>query len=295
MRIFILGFLLLTGCATTAGYEKVLSSWVGQSADHLISTWGTPANSTRLSDGGRVLEYSNQRNIQIGGYTTAVPQTTYHNGTTSIYGNNGGSATGNYSGTSTTYVQQTTPVQNIAMQCATRFTVNAQGTITNWAWQGNDCKAKEPEQTKHQNADQNGKIRDDNIKAFNKINEKFSVICNKAEYSDIFLKSPCNANAITIANLADNTKISQEQKGALLKWRTEMDYVIKERNAFSRSVGNPLDIQWADYADSIQPDVDKFNLDLYNGVTTWGEYNQIRKNFSAKMDAAHRSMFPSAK
>src|SRR5450830_217550 len=252
MRIFILGLLLLTGCATTAGYEKVLSSWVGQSADHLISTWGTPANSTQLSDGGRVLEYSNQRNIQIGGYTTAVPQTTYHNGTTSIYGSNGGSATGNYSGTSTTYVQQTTPVQNIAMQCATRFTVNAQGIITNWAWQGNDCKAMESEQPKQQNTDQNSKIRDDNIKAFNKINEKLAVICNKAEYADIFLKSPCNANTITIAHLADNTKITQEQKDILLKWRTDMDGVTKERNAFFRSVGTPLDIQWADYADSVQ-------------------------------------------
>lgn len=133
----------LAACATTANYEKVLSSWVGSNVDNLIMKWGPPANSYPLSNGSRVLEYSNQRNIQMGGYTTTVPQTTYSSGTANVYGS-GGSAYGNYSGTSTTYVQKTTPIQNIAMQCITRFTINAQGMITNWAWQGNDCKAMEP-------------------------------------------------------------------------------------------------------------------------------------------------------
>lgn len=135
--------LLLVGCATTANYEKLLQSWVGSSADNLVMRWGPPASSYPLSNGGRVLEYSDQRNIQLGGYTTTVPQTTYTTGTANIHGT-GGSANGTYSGTSTTYVQKTTPVQNIAMQCITRFTVDAQGTITNWAWQGDDCKAMNP-------------------------------------------------------------------------------------------------------------------------------------------------------
>ena len=134
---------VLSGCATTANYEKILSSWVGSNVDNLVMSWGPPVNSYPLSNGGKVLEYSNQRNVQIGGYTTTTPQTTYNSGSANVYGT-GGSAYGTYSGTSTTYVQKTTPVQNIAMQCTTRFTVNAQGTITNWAWQGNDCRAMEP-------------------------------------------------------------------------------------------------------------------------------------------------------
>jgi hypothetical protein len=135
--------IFLSACATTANYEKILSSWVGKNVDNLVLSWGPPASFYPLSDGGRVLQYSNQRNVQFGGYTTMVPQTTYQNGTVNAYGN-GGSAYRNYSGTSTTYVQQTTPVQNIAMQCITRFTVNAQGIITRWAWQGNDCRARAP-------------------------------------------------------------------------------------------------------------------------------------------------------
>ncbi|WP_350297087.1 hypothetical protein [Limnohabitans sp. Rim8] len=143
LRILVLLSFALGGCATTANYEKLLKSWVGSNVDNLVMRWGPPANSYPLSSGGRVLEYSNQRNIQLGGYTTTVPQTTYNTGSANIYGT-GGSAYGTYSGTSTTYVQKTTPVQNFAMQCITRFTVDAQGTITKWAWQGNDCKAMEP-------------------------------------------------------------------------------------------------------------------------------------------------------
>ena len=142
LRAFLVLSLVLSGCATTANYEKILNSWVGSNVDNLVMRWGPPGNSYPLSNGGRVLEYSNQRNVQIGGYTTTVPQTTYNSGTANVYGT-GGSAYGTYSGTSTTYVQKTTPVQNIAMQCVTRFTVNAQGVIMNWAWQGNDCKAME--------------------------------------------------------------------------------------------------------------------------------------------------------
>ena len=134
---------ILTGCATTANYENVLSSWVGTTADNLIMRWGPPSNSYPLSNGGRVLEYSNQRNIPLGGYATIVPQTTYSSGNVNVYGK-GGPAYGNYSGTSTTYVQTTTPIQNIAMHCSTRFTVDSQGVVRNWAWQGNDCKAVDP-------------------------------------------------------------------------------------------------------------------------------------------------------
>lgn len=146
MRIGIIVALVsifLSSCATTENYEKILNSWVGSTADNLVSSWGPPANSYPLSDGGRVLQYSNQRNVQIGGYTTTVPQTTYHDGTINVNGT-GGYAQGSYSGNSTSYVQKTSPVQNIAMQCVTRFTVNTQGIITKWSWQGNDCKARAP-------------------------------------------------------------------------------------------------------------------------------------------------------
>lgn len=132
--------LLLGGCATTANYEAILQSWVGKPIDSLVSSWGPPQSGFRLSDGGQVLEYSDQRNMQMPGYTYTTPQTTYQSGTASAYGS-GGYASGTYSGTSTTYVQQQTQGYNIPLRCTTRITVNPSGIITSWAWQGNNCVA----------------------------------------------------------------------------------------------------------------------------------------------------------
>jgi len=139
MKRIILGFTfiaLLFGCATTANYEKMLSSWMGASADSLVQSWGPPDNSYQLSDGGKVLTYNKSRNMTL---YTQTPVTTYQNGTVSTMGMYGGGSVGSYSGTSTSYVN--TPM-NINQNCTTRFTVNSSGRITNWAWEGNACRMR---------------------------------------------------------------------------------------------------------------------------------------------------------
>lgn len=136
--------LLVSGCATRAGFKKMADSWLGAHVDTLVSSWGPPHRSYPLSDGGQVLEYTSQRNIRIGGYTQVVPQTTYHRGSASAYGS-GGYASGTYSGTSTTYVQRRSPAYNVAMSCVIRFAVSESGYINAWNARGNDCKAKAPQ------------------------------------------------------------------------------------------------------------------------------------------------------
>ena len=131
--LVVFGF-LVSGCATTENYEKILATWVGFHSDDLVSSWGPPQGFYKLSSGGSVLEYSRQRNMQLGGITTTTPQTTYHSGSTS-YGNL-------YSGSSTTYVQTTSPTYNINAWCKTRFTTDSSGVIFNWTWEGNDCASK---------------------------------------------------------------------------------------------------------------------------------------------------------
>jgi hypothetical protein len=139
--LFIL--LMISGCATTANYEKILNTWVGSHADNLVTSWGPPQSSFQLSDGSTVIEYMRSGTVVVPGYTYTVPQTTYHSGTTSAYGSRG-SAYGSYSGTSTTYVQQQTPSYTIDKWCKTRFTVNPNGIITRWGWEGNNCRALPP-------------------------------------------------------------------------------------------------------------------------------------------------------
>jgi hypothetical protein len=139
--VLIIAATILSGCATTANYEKTLGSWVGSSADSLVLSWGPPSSEYNLSSGGKVIEYVKRNNITIPGYTYNTPVNTYHNGTTSTYGKNG-TVTGSYSGTSTTYVQQQTSGQNINLICTTRFTISPNDIIQNWAWEGNNCKQR---------------------------------------------------------------------------------------------------------------------------------------------------------
>jgi len=140
-----------------------------------------------------------------------------------------------------------------------------------------------------------GALNDANIGAFNRIIEKFKLICDKSEYAAFYLKSPCNTKDISLIHLADSTKITQGQKDNLVKYRSEVDAVSNERIEFFRRVGSQLDNRWADYLESIQPEIDKYNLDLYNEVITWGEYNQRRKSLTAKIMANRSNFYPQPK
>lgn len=118
-----------------------MQSFVGYPVSTLVSAWGPPQSSYTLPDGSQVIEYRRSSNMQLGGYSYTTPQTTYHQGSANAYNNTGGYAAGTYTGTSTTYVTQTTPVTNVALQCVARFTISEHGVVKNWSWQGNDCVA----------------------------------------------------------------------------------------------------------------------------------------------------------
>jgi hypothetical protein len=61
-----------------------------------------------------------------------------------VYGSSGNYAYGSYSGTSTTYVTQRTPIYNVPLSCVTRFIVDSNNIVRSWRWQGNHCKALPP-------------------------------------------------------------------------------------------------------------------------------------------------------
>jgi len=132
MRYTLLAVLAgLSGCATQANYEKMLQSWVGDSEAHLVSSWGPPA-SVYEAGGSRILTYvqSGQAVLPGASYTTPVRTTTYGNvGLTP------------YNATSTTYLPQQGAPTVISMSCTVHFTVT-QDRISNWSWQGNNCRAR---------------------------------------------------------------------------------------------------------------------------------------------------------
>ncbi len=47
----------LSGCVSSAGYQRHLDNWEGKDLDQLVSTWGYPATSYRTARGNLVYEY----------------------------------------------------------------------------------------------------------------------------------------------------------------------------------------------------------------------------------------------
>jgi len=56
VKIILLSF-VLSGCASTVGYQKHLEDWNGKNIKQLVKTWGYPANSYRTPNGNLVYEY----------------------------------------------------------------------------------------------------------------------------------------------------------------------------------------------------------------------------------------------
>lgn len=113
--IVVLLSIALAGCATQAGYKRLLQTWIGQTEETLVASWGALNNVYTLPNGSKVLTYNHI------GPTVAVvnPSTPY----SPAYG------------------------YSIPTGCTTSFTVSKGGVITYWRFQGNRCRANFPEES----------------------------------------------------------------------------------------------------------------------------------------------------
>ena len=105
-RIAIAAYLAfsLSSCATTEAYSRIVSSYVGQSEQTLVQSWGVP-DSVYESGGIKFLTY--RRNAQT------------------VHGGFGG-----------------IPPYMITKHCTTTFQVK-DAVVGGWRWEGNACKATE--------------------------------------------------------------------------------------------------------------------------------------------------------
>lgn len=109
--IFVLG-----GCATTANYEKILNSYMGQSKATLVTNWGVPSGTYQLDEKTELLKYSTEQYV-VNNYTP-IDNSAFSRGFASGYN----SRNGKY-------------------WCDTTFTIT-NGVVSNWQYNGNMCKAK---------------------------------------------------------------------------------------------------------------------------------------------------------
>lgn len=120
-RLLTLSAIALIGCATTAGYEQMLNSWVGAPEVELVRKWGPPAN-TYETAGSKFIVYRHGRNMFMPG----TPGTT----TTQFVGN-----------TAYTTTSPGIAPMNLSFSCETNFEIR-EGRVFSWRYNGNDCLAE---------------------------------------------------------------------------------------------------------------------------------------------------------
>jgi hypothetical protein len=101
--------------------------------------------------------------------------------------------------------------------------------------------------------------------------------CENPKYSELAKKTPCSSAEITLEQLADNSKITPTQKLAFQELTKTSDS-INQKMDLIKSNGSMFMKKFYDYRLSTEiPKIDAYRLNLILGKTTWGEYNQKRK------------------
>jgi hypothetical protein len=130
--ILLLAAAALAACATRESYEQSLNGWIGHTRTELAASWGRPASTYNLADGGAIVTYDSERGRLIPTGALVQQPTTYIKGTPLD-----GGPESSY-GASTGYVVKRSPVR-IVMECVTTFKTDSAGKITGWTAEGNDC------------------------------------------------------------------------------------------------------------------------------------------------------------
>jgi hypothetical protein len=106
--------------------------------------------------------------------------------------------------------------------------------------------------------------------------------CQEPELQPYFAKTSCNALDATLEQLTDSSTITEPQKIALQKNRSE--YLEQSRKFIQalRQYGGQKGNAIASLREKIGDQGDAVMLDLYAGKITWGEYNRRRKELAVQ-------------
>lgn len=127
--------------------------------------------------------------------------------------------------------------------------------------------------------------------AVKSMTEKHKAFCADPTFEPYFSKTACTADKITFEQLADKSKISPAAKAIFLEVRNRVDATAREYNDLQRKYGGTVGAKRADlYAATAKVQHDKNNLDLYNGLITWGEYNRRRQEIYSENAAAEKKI-----
>lgn len=135
MRLQLIAFALLVGCASPEKYDHNLSQMIGVTEPRLIADWGSPQEIRQLDNGDKVYTYRQIHSIETGGFLTN-PVNNYNTGriTSDFRSPNNNS--------SRSFTLPTTPTRTLTLTCITHFTLH-NGSIQSFAHEGEDCVASD--------------------------------------------------------------------------------------------------------------------------------------------------------
>ena len=154
--------------------------------------------------------------------------------------------------------------------------MNAKG----WTLQAQSANSERAAQN---NAEANAALKD--------IDERHQALCADPKFEAYFSKTACTVNKTTFEQLADRSKISPAAKAIFLEVRNRVDSNAREYYAIWRKFGGAVGAKRVDlYEATAKIQSDKNNLDLYNGLITWGEYNRRRQEIYNELTAAWKKI-----
>jgi hypothetical protein len=123
--------------------------------------------------------------------------------------------------------------------------------------------------------------------AIKAVRERQERNCADPKFSPYYSKTACGADKITFEQLADTSKISPAAKAIFAEMRNSVEALSREFMDLQRKYGGAVGAKRSDlYMTTAKVQIDKNNLDLYNGLTTWGEYNRRRQDIYREYQAA---------
>lgn len=106
--------LISCSSASTENYTKIVKSWEGSDINDLIMSWGPPSDEYTMPNYNKMYTW-----LWVGEKVTTVNYLYYLNMITS---------------------------NQVTYYCKTIFTANENGKIISWQWEGNACKAEDPDE-----------------------------------------------------------------------------------------------------------------------------------------------------
>lgn len=133
-RIFAMSLLVLSLAACSGGGDAVyedddaLYDWVGESERALVLKWGAPDTVYALTDGNRVLTWRRSRTEKAGGGVYTVTEKRVVDGREELVP-----------------ITRQAPVTIRRLECMTNIEIDADGYVTGYKSEGNDCRLPPPD------------------------------------------------------------------------------------------------------------------------------------------------------